>query len=97
MYPAAFHEPPAECQPLCRIVVAADNKGLQSPTRQIDQKLVKQFHRLCRRHRFVIDIPGQYHSIRLFFNDPLQDLLQYVFLVFHHGKLVDPLAKMQVR
>ena len=41
--------------------------------------------------------PLEQGNIRLFLIDPLQDLLQYVLLVFHHGKLVDPLAKMQVR
>ena len=72
-----------ECQPLCRIVVAADNKSVHSPAATgSTRKLVKQFHRLCRRHRFVIDIPGGDHPIRLFLIDPLQDLLQYVLLVF---------------
>ena len=59
-------------------------------------KIVQQTNRFGRRHSGVINITGNENQIRLFFLDNILNPLQNLFLVFNHGKLIDPFSDMQV-
>ena len=65
-------------------------------TREPHQEVIQQGHRLGRGHRFVIDIPGEEHSVGGFLPDDVQKLIQNIPLVLQHGKLVYPPTQMQV-
>ena len=93
---AALHEPTTEGHTLRGVVVAADDKNPQLPLGQAHQEVVQQRHRLGGGHRLVVDITGNQHPVRLLPVDDLKDFSQNILLVLQHGKIVDPLAQMQV-
>ena len=78
-------------------MIAADDEYLKPLLRQTEKKLIEQLHRFRRGHRPVINISGDNNALRPFLQGDLQNFFQYIFLVFHHGKFVDPFSQMQVR
>ena len=66
------------------VVVAADHHELRPRHRlcQGRDKIVKELHGLCRRHRAVIDITRDDNCIRLFLPGQFHDPVKYIFLVF---------------
>ena len=49
---------------------------------------IKQLNRLRRGNRFVVDISGNNHTIRLFSINDIDDFFEYVFLIFKHRILI---------
>ena len=96
MYAAFAHQPAAKRQAFRRVVIAADDEDLHFPRRKLHQKFVKNADRLRGRHRFVVDIPCDQYRVRMLALRDLEYLIQYVPLVFCHGKSADPLADVQV-
>ena len=96
VYPAAIHKPTAKGQPLRGVVVAADGKHRHLSLRQMIKKIVAQCHSLRRRHRLVINISADQHTVRLLCGNAVNDLLQNIRLILQHRKAVHPLAQVQV-
>ena len=96
MDPALFHDASAVGDALCRVVVSADDKNLEISLCQRDQEVIKQVDSLYGGDGFVIDIPGDDHCVRGLPVSELSDLLQYIFLIFDHGKAIDSFAQMKI-
>ena len=89
-----FHHPSAVRDALSRIVVSADYKDLHISRGKRDQKVVEEIDRLHRRNRFVIDIPGDDHRVRMLPVDQFDDPVQNIFLIFDHGKSVHTFSQV---
>ena len=96
VYPAAVHKPTAKGQPLRGVVVAADGKHRHLSLRQMIKEIVAQCHSLRRRHRLVINISANQHTVRLLCGHAVKDLLQNIRLILQHRKAMHPLAQVQV-
>ena len=93
---AAVHDPPAEGEPLRRVVVAADEQHWHAARAQLGQKSVEQLDGLGRRHGLVVHVARNQHAVRPLIVQNGEDLPQNICLIFQHRKAVDPLAEMQV-
>ena len=60
------------------------------------QEIVKEFYRLRRRHRPVVDIPGNDDGVRLMLLRQLCDLCKDIFLVFPEIPVYQLQSDMQV-
>ena len=81
---AGIHNTRSKCNSLRRIMVSADNEYLKLSFGQLNEKVVKQLNCLRRGNRFVVDISGNDHTIRLFSINDIDDFFEYVFLIFKH-------------
>ena len=86
----------AEAETLNGVVIPADEKHGQMTLPQIHQELVQKPDRFHGRNGFIIDVSGNQNDFYGFTVCDFQDLLQNIFLVLDHGKLVDPLSQMKV-
>lgn len=90
-------EPVCEGEPLRRVMVAADDEHRQPALRQLHEEVVEQLHGLGGGHALVVHVARNQHAVRHLVADDMQNPGQDVLLVFQHGKLIGPLAQMQVR
>ncbi len=77
-------------------MVSAQKKNRFSLLRQPGQEPVKEFHCLCRRYSFIIDISCDQDCVRRFPDGDGQNLRQEMTLILQHGKAVYPLSNMQI-
>ena len=73
MNTAGIHNVRTKINPFRRIVVSADNEYLELSFGQLNEKVVKQLNCLRRGNRFVVDISGNDHTIRLFSINNIDD------------------------
>ena len=68
------------------VVVSADhhNHSFWNCLCQLLQKLIKNFHCLCRWNCFIVNIPCDHNGIRLFPTCHLDNFRQNIFLIFSH-------------
>jgi hypothetical protein len=97
IYASPPHQLAAEGNPLRGVMVAADRQDLLPQIRQPGEEPVEHLHGLRGGHRLVIDVPRYEHRIHLLPLRYLQNLVQDIFLILCHGKLVDALSDMQIR
>ena len=94
VYASGVHDPDAEGDALCRIVVAAYHydflPGLLKPCK----KIVEQANRLLGGHGAVKNIPGDEADIGLFALRCLHNLCEHGFLVLKQGTLIDAYSQM---
>ena len=88
MNTAGIHNARTRSNPFRRIVVSANNEYLELSFGQLNEKVVKQLNCLRRGNRFVVDISGNNHTIRLFSINDIDDFFEYVFLIFKHRILI---------
>ena len=93
---AAAHDPPAEGEPLRRVVVAADEQHWHAARAQLGQKSVEQLDGLGRRHGLVVYVACDQHAVRPLVVQDRENLTQDICLILQHRKAVDPLAEVQV-
>ena len=91
-----FQQLAGELQPLCGIVVAADEKYCDLFLRQRRQKAVQHGHCLCRRDVFVIDIPGDQNRLHRLFHCDFYNLFQHFLLLRKKRMVIEPPSQMQV-
>ena len=71
----------AEAKALRRIMIPRDYQHRDSLCQQLCQEFIQQLHRRRRRHRPVINIPGNQKGIRLFLSGRFQQLVQDITLI----------------
>ena len=96
VHPSANHQLPAKSQALRAVVIPADYKHRHAAISQAGEESIKYLDRLGRRHRLVVHIACNQHSLRLFLAYDGQYLIQYIFLVLQHGKFIYPFSYVQV-
>ena len=84
----ADHITAVECAKACEQAGAA----LIAVHARTREKIIQQLHRLCRRHRLIVNITADEQCLRLFLVYAPQNFQKQLPLLLQHGKFIYPLA-----
>ena len=81
---AGIHNTRAESNSFRGVMITTDDKHFQTAFGKLYKEIIKQLNRLSRWNRLVIHITCNDDSVGLFVIYNIDDLFEYIFLIFKH-------------